>query len=180
MKEIVKHNREKISSARALHACAGLAQIYLCRESFRDAERWCKKSMSGWKRLVGKQHSLYITSLWLMEFIHETEGDADSAGVFADLVLGVKAETDGDDMIAPDFQPERIRALVTEFRMKSAETLLSSLGFDSNSSGFSADDALLKLAGTKGRPQSEKQREYDSNGAVFVEERRQCQCEEYQ
>ena len=149
LKEIIKHNREKISSARALHACAGLAQIYLCRESFRDAERWCKKSMSGWKRLVGKQHSLYITSLWLMEFIHETEGDADSAGVFADLVLGVKAETEGDDMIAPDFQPERIRALVTEFRMKSAETLLSSLGFDSNSSGFSADDALLKLAGTK-------------------------------
>ena len=148
-KEIVKHNKEKMSVARALHACAGLAQIYLCRESFRDAERWCKKSMSGWKRLVGKQHSLYNTSLWLMEFIHETEGDADSAGVFADLVLGERAVTEGDDMNAPDFQPERIRTLVTEFRMNSAETLLSSLGFDPNSNAFSADDALLKLTGTK-------------------------------
>ncbi len=148
-KAIVKHNTENIRESRAFHACAGLAQICLCRESFRDAERWCKKSLSGWKRLVGKQHSLYVTSLWLMEFIHETEGDADSAGVFADLVLGVKAETEGDDINAPGFQPERIRTLVTEFRMKSAETLLSSLGFDSKSSAFSANDALLKLAGIK-------------------------------
>ena len=148
-KEIMKHTKEKISTARALHACAGLAQIYRCRDSFRDAGRWCKKSMSGWKRLVGKQRSIYITSLWLMEFIHETEGDADSAGVFADLFLGVKADTKGNDMNAPDFQPERIRTLVIEFRMKSAETLLSSLGFDSSSSAFSADDALLKLTGTK-------------------------------
>ena len=148
-KAIVKHNTENIRASRAFHACAGLAQIYLCRESFREAERWCKKSLSGWKGLVGKQHSLYVTSLWLMEFIHEMEGDADSAGVFADLVLGVKAETEGDDINAPGFQPERIRTLVTEFRMKSAETLLSSLGFDSSSSAFSADDALLKLAGIK-------------------------------
>lgn len=148
-KEIVKHNKEKTSTAQALHACAGLAQIYLCWESFRDAERWCKKSMSGWKRLVGKQHSLYSTSLWLMEFIHEMEGDVDSAGVFSDLILEVKAETENDDVNAPDFQPERIRTLVTEFRMKSVERLLSSLGFDPNSSGFSPDDALLKLVGTK-------------------------------
>ena len=148
-KEIVKHNTEKTSAARAFHACAGLAQIYLCRESFRDAERWCKKSLSGWKRLVGKQHSLYVTSLWLMEFIHETEGDTDSAGIFADLIIGAKAETEGDDINAPGFQPERIRTLVTEFRMKSAETLLSSLGFDPTSSAFSTDDALLKLTGMK-------------------------------
>lgn len=148
-KEIVKHNKEKTITAQALHACASLAQIYLCWESFRDAERWCKKSMSGWKRLVGKQHFLYSTSLWLMEFIHETEGDVDSAGVIFDLVLELKAETESDDMNAPDFQPERIRTLVTEFRMQSAETLLSSYGFDPNSSEFSPDDALLKLAGTK-------------------------------
>ena len=148
-KEIVTHNKEKTSTAQTLHACAGLAQTYLCWESFRDAERWCKKSMSGWKRLVGKQHSLYSRSLWLMEFIHETEGHVDSAGVFSDLVLEVKAETESDDINAPDFQPERIRTLVTEFRMKSAEMLLSSLGFDPNSSGFSPNDALLKLAGTK-------------------------------
>ena len=140
-KVIVKHNTEKISVARAFHACAGLAQIYLCRGSFRDAEAWCKKSLSGWKRLVGKQHSLYITSLRLMEFIHETEGDTDSAGI------GLRAETEGDDINAPGFQPERIRTLVTEFRMKSAETLLSSLGFVSNSSAYSADDALLEVTG---------------------------------
>ena len=146
---LVKHTSDDENLARALHASSGLAQVHLCRQSFRSAEYWCKKCMIGWKRLFGKEHSFYITSLWLMEFIHETEGDPDTAGIFSDLVLATKTENHEHTSNPPGFQPEKIRTLVTRSRKTSAETLLSSLGFDTNSESFSADEALLKLSGLK-------------------------------
>lgn len=156
--KLIRDTSDDKGVTRALLASSGLAQIRLCQNSFSDAEFWCRKSLNGWKRLVGKHHPLYINSLWLFEFFHETKGDAATAGVFADLIRVAKTGTEAEglaDQKVLGFPPEEIRALITNIRRKSAETLLLSLGFDPNVPGLFAkgstvaDVALLKLANTK-------------------------------
>ena len=137
--------------ANLLHASVGLAQISLCRHSYQDAEEWCRKSIVGWKRLVGKNHTRYFTSLQLMAFIYETKGDFATADVYTSLVPSTSVEStrNHDLSVWPaelDFDAQQIRASVKRYYIKTAESLLMALGCDPATQEFSPDLALFKLS----------------------------------
>lgn len=71
----------------AYHASSGLAQVFMCKRSYTDAELWCKNSRNGWRRALAKgagnkRHPLYIDSLKLSAFLYELRGDSMQAMVY--------------------------------------------------------------------------------------------------
>ena len=71
----------------AYHASSGLAQVFICKRSYSDAEVWCKNSRNGWRRALAKgagdkRHPLYIDALKLSAFLHELRGDSTQALVY--------------------------------------------------------------------------------------------------
>ena len=78
----------------AYHASSGLAQIFICKRSYTDAEEWCKYSRTGWRRALAKRagdkrHPLYIDALRLSAFLYELRGDSTQA-----LIYEKRAEKD--------------------------------------------------------------------------------------
>ena len=71
----------------AYHASTGLAQVFICKRSYTDAEVWCKNSRNGWRRALAKgagdkRHPLYIDALKLSSFLYELRGDSTQALVY--------------------------------------------------------------------------------------------------
>lgn len=71
----------------AYHASSGLAQVFICKRSYTDAEVWCKNSRNGWRRAFAKgagdkRHPLYIDALKLSAFLYELRGDSMQALVY--------------------------------------------------------------------------------------------------
>ena len=71
----------------AYHASSGLAQVFICKRSYTDAEVWCKNSRNGWRRALAKgagdkRHPLYIDALKLSAFLYELRGDSTQAMVY--------------------------------------------------------------------------------------------------
>ena len=71
----------------AYHASAGLAQVFICKRSFTDAEEWCKNSRNGWRRALAKRagdkrHPLYIDALKMSAFLYELRGESMQALVY--------------------------------------------------------------------------------------------------
>ena len=78
----------------AYHASSGLAQVYICKRSYTEAEVWCKNSRNGWRRALAKgagdkRHPLYIDALKLSAFLYELRGDSTQA-----VVYGKRAKKD--------------------------------------------------------------------------------------
>ena len=78
-------NTDDKSVRLALPASSGMAQICLCKQSFTEAGDWCKKTRVGWRRVVGKQYQLYVTSVRLTAFAYELKGDVADAAAFNDI-----------------------------------------------------------------------------------------------
>lgn len=71
----------------AYHASSGLAQVFICKRSYADAEVWCKNSRNGWRRAFAKgagdkRHPMYIDALKLSAFLYELRGDSTQASVY--------------------------------------------------------------------------------------------------
>lgn len=80
----------------AYHASTGLAQVFICKRSYTDAEVWCKNSRTGWRRALAKgagdkRHPLYIDALILSAFLYKLRGDSTQA-----LVYEKRAKKDED------------------------------------------------------------------------------------
>ena len=140
VKQQIADDKGRVSN---LHTSSGLAQIYLCRENFEEAERWCRQSIVGWKRLFGKEHPLYLTSPKMMELIHETNGDSATAVVFANLscALNLQSAEQTKHSISPTLSASQTRNMVVSYHAKRAKALLSELRLDRNSN----DEALHSL-----------------------------------
>ena len=71
----------------AYHASSGLAQVFMCKRSYTDADEWCKNSRNGWRRALAKgtgnkRHPLYIDALKLSAFLCELRGDSTQALIY--------------------------------------------------------------------------------------------------
>ena len=71
----------------AYHASCGLAQVFICKRSYTDAEVWCRNTRNGWRRAFAKgagdkRHPLYIDALKLSAFLYELRGDSTQALVY--------------------------------------------------------------------------------------------------
>ena len=115
----------------AFHASSGLAQLFICKRSYTDAEVWCKNSRNGWRRALAKaapdkRHPLYIDALKLSAFLYELQGDSTQALIYEKLA-------------------KKDERLIHE---KSRETLLK---------GFSLEESLEMIKGYhKAHPASEQ------------------------
>ena len=143
------------SRAYKLHGSFGLALVHLCRRNFRASERWCHQSLVGWRRLLGREHSLYYRSLQLLAFIHETKGDVATASAFEILSKDWRnhfdEEIDGciGNLVTTGLDTASSRALVTNYYTKCANDLLRDLHMDISAEEFVKDKALLMLTGIK-------------------------------
>ena len=141
------------SRAYKLHGSSGLALVHLCRRNFLASERWCRQSLVGWRRLLGREHSLYNKSLQLLALIHETKGDFATASAFEILSKDLKNHFDEKidlriaNLITTGLDTASVRALSTNYYTKCANDLLRSSGMDISSDEFEKDKALLKLSG---------------------------------
>ena len=139
------------SRAYKLHASSGLALVHLCRRNFVASERWCRQSLVGWRRLLGREHSLYNKSLQLLAFIHETKGDFATASALEILSKELKSDFDSEsdlrigNLVTSGLDTESSRVLVSNYYMKCANDLLHGLGMDLQAKEFVKDEALLKL-----------------------------------
>ena len=111
----------------ALHASSGLALICLCKQSFGEAEDWCNKSRIGWKRIAGKEHPAYITSLRLSAFSSELNGNYAEAAAIEEIANESKAapapvDAGSDSYDSLGFTIEKSRTLVTEYHKKVPHT----------------------------------------------------------
>ena len=111
----------------ALHASSGLAVIYLCKESFGEAEDWCDKSRIGWKRTAGKEHPEYITCLRLSAFSSELNGNHTEAAAIEEIANELKAAPTAVDAGLEAYESlgftiEKSRTLVTEYHKKAPHT----------------------------------------------------------
>lgn len=71
----------------AYHASSGLAQVFICKRSYTEAELWCKNSRNGWRRAFAKgtgdkRHPHYIDALKLSAFLYELRGESTQALVY--------------------------------------------------------------------------------------------------
>ena len=141
------------SRAYMLHGSSGLALVHLCRRNFRASERWCRQSLVGWRRLLGREHSLYHRSLQLLAFIHETKGDVATASAFEilskDWQNHFDEKTDGciEYLVTVGLDTASSRALVTKYYAKCANDLLRDVDMDIGAEEFEKDKALLRLVG---------------------------------
>ena len=81
----VPGDRDPTHTLGAYHA---LAQIYLCKYNFESAQEYCRKAMTGRKRLFGKQHPSYLASARLLALIYEANGDPTAAGIYTSKMPG--------------------------------------------------------------------------------------------
>ena len=85
---LARGNTKDVKGAElAYHASSGLAQIFICKRSYTDAEVWCKNSRKGWRRALAKgagdkRHPLYIDALRLSAFLYELQGDSTQALIY--------------------------------------------------------------------------------------------------
>ena len=139
------------SRAYKLHASSGLALVHLCRRNFVASERWCRQSLVGWKRLLGREHSLYKKSLQTLAFIHETKGDFATASGFEILSKDLKGHFDEEidaritNLVMTGLDTASSRTLVTNYYTKRANDLLKDLGMNVSAEGLEKDEALLRL-----------------------------------
>ena len=139
------------SRAYKLHGSSGLALVQLCRRNFLASERWCRQSLVGWRRLLGREHSLYNKSLQLLAFIHETKGDVATASAFEilskDRQNHFDEEIDGriGNLVTIGLDTASSRALVTNYYAKCANDILRHLDMDISAEEFDKDKALLRL-----------------------------------
>lgn len=139
------------SRAYKLHASSGLALVHLCRRKFAASERWCRQSLVGWRRLLGREHSLYNKSLQMLAFIHETKGDFATASAYEILSKDLKSHLDEEidarieNLVTTGLDTASSRALVTNYYTKRANDLLHDLGMDIAAEEFEKDEALLRL-----------------------------------
>ncbi len=111
----------------ALHASSGLAQIFLCKRAFAEADEWCRKSRIGWKRVGGRGHPAYVACLRLSAFSSELQGDHTEAVLFEEMANDSKAapaavDTGLDAYESLGFTIEKSRILVTEYHKKVPDT----------------------------------------------------------
>ena len=143
------------SRAYKLHGSSGLALVYLCRRNFLASERWCRQSLVGWRRLLGREHSFYNRSLQLLAFIHETKGDVATASAFEILSKDWQNRFDEEidarieNLVTTGLDTASSRALVTNYYTKRAKDLLHSLGTCMSAAQPEKDKALLRLVGSK-------------------------------
>ena len=134
-----------------LHASSGLALVHLCRRDFVASERWCRQSLVGWKRLLGREHSLYNKSLQLLAFIYEVKGDFATASALDILSRDLKTDIDKDNdarignLVTTGFDTTSSRAIVNNYYMGCANRLLHDLCIDLQADDFEKEEALLKL-----------------------------------
>ena len=139
------------SRAYKLHASSGLALVNLCRRNFVASERWCRQSLVGWRRLLGREHSLYNKSLRLLAFIHETKGDFATASALEILSKDLKSDLDKENdarignLVTSGLDTASSRALVSKHYMTCAKNLLRNLGMDLHAEEFEKDKALLQV-----------------------------------
>lgn len=141
------------SRAYKLHGSSGLALVHLCRREFLASERWCRQSLVGWRRLLGREHSLYNKSLQLLAFIHETKGDFATASAYEILSRDWQNHFDEridariENLVTIGLDTASSRALVTNYYTKCANDLLRRLDMDILAEDFEKDKALLRLIG---------------------------------
>ena len=88
---LVRGNTGDVKGAElAYHASSGLAQLFICKRSYTDAEVWCKNSRNGWRRALAKgagdkRHPLYIDALKLSAYLYELRGDSTQALIYEKL-----------------------------------------------------------------------------------------------
>ena len=139
------------SRAYKLHASSGLALVQLCRRNFAASERWCRQSLVGWRRLLGREHSLCNKSSQLLAFIYETKGDFATASALELLSEDLKSHFDEEidarieNLVTIGLDTASSRALVTNYYTKRANDLLHDLHMDISAEDFEIDEALLKL-----------------------------------
>ncbi len=139
------------SRAYKLHASSGLALVHLCRRNFVASERWCRQSLVGWRRLLGKEHSLYHNCLQLLAFIYETNGDFATASALEILSKDLKSQLDEKidariaNLVTTGLDTVSSRVIVTNYYTKRANGLLLNLKMDLSAEEFEKDGALLKL-----------------------------------
>ena len=118
------------SRAYKLHASSGLALVQLCRRNFAASERWCRQSLVGWRRLLGREHSLCNKSSQLLAFIYETKGDFATASALELLSEDLKSHFDEEidarieNLVTIGLDTASSRALVTNYYTKRANDLL--------------------------------------------------------
>ena len=140
------------SRACKLHASSGLALVHLCRRNFVASERWCRQSLIGWRRLLGKGHSLYHNSLQLLAFIHETNGDFATASALEILSKDLKSHLDEEidtriaNLVTTGLDTTSSRAIVTNYYTKCADALILNLEMELSAE---KDEALLKLTASQ-------------------------------
>ena len=143
------------SRAYKLHGSSGLALVYLCRRNFLASERWCRQSLVGWRRLLGREHSLYNKSLQLLTLIHETRGDFATASAFEILSKDWQSHPDEEinapieNLVTTGLNTASSRALVTNYYTKCTNTLLRNMDMDISAEEFKKDEALLRLTRLK-------------------------------
>ena len=141
------------SRAYKLHGSSGLALVHLCRRNFLASERWCRQSLVGWRRLLGREHSLYNKSLQLLALIHEMKGDFATASAFEILSKDWQSHPDEEidaaieNLVTTGLDTASSRALVTSYYEKCASDLIRILDMDISAQEFEKDKALLSLVG---------------------------------
>jgi roadblock/LC7 domain-containing protein len=81
--------QESISDQDALRKCQIshlLSQIYLIKNELEPSENHCRKSMKGRRRLLGKEHKDYLTSLGLLSEICSMRGKDEEALVYQGMI----------------------------------------------------------------------------------------------
>ena len=139
------------SRAYKLHGSSGLALVHLCRRNFLASERWCRQSLVGWRRLLGREHSLYNKSLQLLAFIHQTKGDFATASALETLAKDFKSHFDDnldsriENLVTTGLDTASSRSLVSNYYTKCANDLLHNLNMDISIEDFEKDKALFRL-----------------------------------
>ena len=121
------HTKDDKGVRLMLHASSGLAQVFLCKRSFAEADEWCRKSRNGWKRVGVRGHPAYTACLRLSAFVCELKGDHPEAVLFEELANESKAapaaaDTELETPESPGFTIEEARTLVTEYHKKVPDT----------------------------------------------------------
>ena len=108
----------------ALHASSEMARMCLCKQSFTEAEDWCKKTRVEWRHLVGKQYQIYITSVRLIAFAYELKGDVADAAAFNDIADEAQVGVDpgSEENVSLGFTAEQSRNQVTQYHQAAPDT----------------------------------------------------------
>jgi tetratricopeptide (TPR) repeat protein len=75
-------------SLQTLEVMHSLAEVYLAKQDFRNAENWCQKAMAGRRITLGDQHALYHKSVLLLVEIFEVQGKMIEADGYKSVVQG--------------------------------------------------------------------------------------------